>query len=105
MVMQGFNSSIWDDFLNTDELGQRTAFYGSIPQGFNNFQQRQAQNLFEPVFNRYLGQLGQQIFGKQTPNRSFKDYLTQDFNFERELMRLPQQQNTLTAPSRFVFGR
>ena len=103
-----FNAPIWQDFFNTDETGQKTAFFGQLPQNLSGSQQRFAQNLFQPTFNRYLGKLGQQIMGGGNPTRSFTDFLTEDFNVQKELLRSPEstfsQGSSIRSPARYFFA-
>ena len=79
--------TIFDDFLEQDELGRRSAFQARIPDTFGFGEQETLGSLFQPTFSRYLGALGRQIQGGQTPNLRFTDYLTQNFDQKRELLR------------------
>lgn len=85
MVSQ-FNNPFLDA-LELDPLGQRTLFEGFSPQGILPGQQQAFSNLFQPTFSRFLGQLGQQAIGGQTPNLRFSDFLSQQFDPRRELLR------------------
>lgn len=98
--------SIFDDFLEQDELGRRAAFQSRIPQNFGLNQQEALGSLFQPTFSRFLGALGRQIQGGQTPNLRFTDFLNENFNPQRELLRFPGQVGPqLTRAPRFSFGR
>lgn len=102
-----FPRTIFDDFLEQDELGRRAAFQSRIPENFSFGQQEALGSLFQPTFSRYLGALGRQIQNKQTPNLRFTDYLASNFNPQRELLRFPSESlrsQTVRTP-RFVFGR
>ena len=92
------------DFLNTDEEGLRMQFFGGLG-GLNAGQQRFGQTLFQPTFNRYLGQLGQMAVSGQAPNLNFSDFLKNDFNLNRELLRQPQTSSRLFGRPQFFFGR
>lgn len=99
--------TIFDDFLEQDELGRRAAFQSRIPDTLGFTQQEVLSSLFQPTFSRYLGALGRQIQGGQPPNLRFTDYLNQGFNPQRELLRFPSASLSpqLTRSPRFVFDR
>ena len=88
--------------FETSDIGRRANFQGRFA-GFGQGQQNQLGTLFEPTFNRYLGMLGQQIMGGGKPDATFTDYLSQNFNPQRELARFSQRDRG--GPSSFFFGR
>ena len=70
-------------------------------------QRRFFQQNFQPVYDRFLGQLGQQVQQGMTPSLTFPDFL-QDFNFNQFFREQPQFFQGLNtqrfAPStRFIF--
>ena len=85
----GLGAFPWAGWLDEEELGRRANFQSRIPQSFGFNQQEALGSLFQPTFSRYLGALGRQIQGGQTPNLRFTDYLTQNFDPKRELLRFP----------------
>ena len=95
------NNPFFDAF-EMDDIGRRANFQGRFA-GFGQGQQNRLGNLFEPTFNRYLGALGQQILGGNNPTATFTDYLSQNFNPQRELARGGQRDQS--GPSSFYFGR
>ena len=90
-------------FLEGNDQGARANYFGRVPQTFGLGQQQQIGTLFEPTFNRYLGMLGQQIMGGGAPTMKFTDYLSQNFNPQRELARFSQRDRG--GPSSWYFGR
>ncbi len=102
MPMQ-FDPLIFSDFFETDPLGRQAIFFSQIPQGLPQRQQEQAQQLFIPTFNQFLGNLGRSLRAGQTP-QSFQDFVSNDFNLQRGLARTPQQTTRgLTSPTQFGF--
>jgi hypothetical protein len=98
-------------FFEEDPEGQKALFFGSIPQQQQQTfgQQRFAQNLFEPTFNRFLGTLGRQVLGGGAPTNTFADFLRNSFDFGREFRRAPTAQTGLgtsrfTSPGRFLLN-
>ena len=88
-----------------DEMGRRTLFGGRFA-GRSPFEQNFLSSRFEPTFNRYLGQLGQQIGKGEAPNLTFSDFLSRDFNPQRELLRQPGRDSGLFGGRTiFDFGR
>lgn len=102
----------WEDSpffgaFEEDELGRRANFYSQFAGGrFAPRQQNALQGLFEPVFNRYLGIIGNQLKTTGKQSLSYSDYLTQDFNPQRELLRMPDDRSQLFGGRTvFDFGR
>lgn len=103
MVMQ---NNIFADLLETDPIGQRTLFQSFLPTNSNPFQQTQFQSLFEPTFNSFLGALGAQIREGEAPSLSFNDFLSEQFNPQRALLRQPNAQGVNAGgPTIFNFNR
>ena len=88
MTTPDFWKQILDDW--SSPLNRQTAFYGSLPQNLNRSQSQFASGLFEPTFNRFLGQLGQNLLtGQGQEPMGWTDFLNKDFNFQREMLRSP----------------
>ena len=101
MPMQSFNPAIFDDFFETDDLGRRALFQSALPQGLSPGGQQQANQLFTPVFNQFLGDLGRSLRQGQTP-QSFADFAPQAMY--DAFAALPQQQTPgLTSRNQFGF--
>ena len=79
--------------FETDEQGRR-AIFGARFGNLNPFQQRYSQSLYEPTFNKYLGEMGKSLLMGQAPQQSFTDYLSQNFDPQRELLKGPQSDTT-----------
>lgn len=86
MTMQ----NIFGDVFEQDPLGRQALFQSALPQNANPFQQQLFGQLFEPTFNEYLGQLGAQVRAGEAPSLRFTDFLNQQFDPQRALLRLPQ---------------
>jgi hypothetical protein len=70
----------WEDIL-ADE--PQLAYFGQQQRfGRSPVQKRFFKDQFQQVFNRYLGQLGEQVQGGQAPSLRFGDYM-KDFDFNR----------------------
>jgi hypothetical protein len=96
----------WLDFLEGSETGARVNFQSRIGRGFGSGEQDFLGSLFQPTFSRYLGALGRQINAGQAPTLSFTDYLNENFNPQREIVRAPSVIGPqLARPARFIFGR
>ena len=89
MWSAAFGQNPFQDFLEGSEQGARINYQGRIPQSFGSQQQDYVGSLFQPTFSRYLGALGRQIGQGQAPTLSFTDYLNENFNPQRELLRAP----------------
>ena len=85
----------------------RRSLFGGLFSGYNPSQQNFAQqSIFQPTFNRYLGQLGQQVRGGGAPTLTFKDFLQQSFNPQRELLKMQDDRSRLFGGRTiFDFGR
>lgn len=84
----GNNPLLTIEDLEESDLGLQM-LWNSMPflQGKNPLQQHQFQSLFQPTFNRYLGQLGSMVRNEQDPTMSFSDFLKNQFNPQREMFR------------------
>ena len=89
MWSAAFGENPFQDFLEGSETGARVNYQSRIPQSFGSQQQDYVGSLFQPTFSRYLGALGRQIGQGQAPTLSFTDYLNENFNPQRELLRAP----------------
>lgn len=83
--------------LEEDEQGRQAIFQGMLPGGLNPFQQRALSSLYQPTFTNFLGAMGRQILAGETPTLTFSDYLTQNFNPQRELLRMPSDRSRLVG--------
>ena len=102
MTMQQFDPLIFEDFFETNALGRQALFQSILPGSLQGRQREQANQLFTPTFNQFLGGLGQSLRSGRTP-QSFQDFVTNDFNLTRGLAQLPDQQ-TPGLTSRATFG-
>lgn len=89
MTMQPFPFLDLDE-LEGSELGQRTLFQSILPQNANPFQRQMFGEMFNPTFNQFLGQLGAQVRQGQAPTLTFNKFLSEQFDPQRALLRLPQ---------------
>lgn len=90
------------DFLEEEPLGRRVIFQSQIPGGLGFGQQQQLSSLFEPTFNQFLGQIGQELQQGQ-PQTSFRDFLQRRFTPQRELARFSNVNPDLATQTRLVF--
>ena len=93
-----------EELLEENEQGRRALFFGGLGN-LSPFQQRFANSLYEPTFNRFLGQIGQQVRSGQTPNTTWSDFLRNSFNFNREQLSAPQSTSHLFGRPQFFFGQ
>lgn len=98
------------DLFEQTEIGRRMQFESVIPGGFRGPKRQAVSQLFQPTFNEYLGQLGQQLGtqNRQDPLTTFSQYLAEKFDPGRELLRIPGgalQRGALTTPAMFSFQR
>ena len=93
MVSQNFDPPSFLDLLEGDPEGERLLFQTRLADlNVSPVQSRQLQGLFQPFFNQFLGQIGQQISRGQTP-QTFRQALA-EFDPRRELLRLPSAGRT-----------
>lgn len=91
--------------LEATDLGRQTLFNSFLPGNANPFQQQLFGQLFEPTFNQFLGQLGSQIKSGQAPTLTFNNFLNEQFNPQRALLRLPDfGKGGGFGPTLFNFG-
>jgi hypothetical protein len=94
--------------LEETEFGRRFLFETRIPQNLFGKQRQQLSAQFAPTFNRFLGQIGQQIQGGSQP-QSFQGFLEQQFDPQRQLLRMPSpsagRTTPLVTPTLFNFPR
>ena len=107
MTMQPFDPGSFFDVgsLEETEFGRRALFESFIPPSFGQVQQQQLGTLFQPTFNRFLGQIGGQIRGGEDPTQSFTQFLEQNFNPQRQALRFGQQRGPQQSATRFNFAR
>ena len=98
------------DVLEGTDRGERGIFQQfGIGSGRSISDQRAGEALFQPVFNRFLGDLAGQISRGETPG-GFRQFLqSNNFDFDRELLRSntgQSNQNVLgRAGTMFDFGQ
>lgn len=102
-------SNPFQDFLETEQ-GRRAAFFGATP-GFSQGGNRQQffTNLFPQFENRFLGALGQQIQGGGAPTLTFQNFLSENFDPRREILKASPFQTGLgttglVSPGRQLFS-
>ena len=83
--------------LEETDLGRRFLFESQIPQDLFGQQRQQLSQQFQPLFNRFLGQIGQQLQGGSQP-QSFRGFLEQQFDPQRQLLRMPSASAGRTTP-------
>lgn len=76
--------------LEGTDLGRQTLFNSFLPTNANPLQKQLFGDLFNPTFNQFLGQLGAQVRQGQEPTLTFNQFLQDNFNPQRSLLRLPQ---------------
>jgi hypothetical protein len=86
-----FGGNVFADFLEQEGVGQRSAFFGALPQNQTANQQTFFQNQFQPTLDQFLGLLGQQINAGQTPTQRFNPFV-QSFPFAQNFASLPPSQ-------------
>src|SRR3990167_2555011 len=84
------NQNIFGDVFEQDPIGRQALFQAQLPQNANPFQQQLFGQLFEPTFNQFLGQLGAQVQSGQAPSLRYTDFLRDQFDPQRALLRLPE---------------
>ena len=88
-----FGGGFADPFvLEESELGRQALFSSFLPTQANPSQAQQFQGLFQPTFNQFLGQLGAQVRQGQAPELTFTQFLEEQFDPQRALLRLPNAQ-------------
>ena len=98
MAEHTFRDNPFADILEEEP---RTAFFSrTAPFGTSPIRRRFTENLFPQVFNRFLGALGTQIRGGETPTLRFEEFLSdpRSFNLEREFFQQPRARRTGFAP-------
>ena len=106
MTSQPLEDNLLLDILESDPAGQRALFESFIPPGFGQQQQRQLGTLFQPTFNRFLGQIGSQVReGGGVPDLTFTQFLEQNFDPQRQLLQQRQQRGPAQSATRFNFVR
>jgi len=88
-----------------DPIGDRLIFNSAQPENLSPFQANSFQSLFEPTFNSFLGALGSQIRRGDAPTLSFQNFLQNDFNPNRALLRQNSGGSGSGGPTLFRFNR
>lgn len=107
MVQQNsFFGGFVDPFvLEETDLGRQSLFQSFLPTQANPSQARQFQGLFQPTFNQFLGQLGAQVRQGTAPDLTFTQFLEEQFNPQRALLRQPNAQGVNAGgPTLFRFN-
>ena len=86
------------DLLGIDEAGRRSLYESFIPQNVFGTQRRHLSGLFAPTFNRFLGELGQFARRDEFPERTFRTFLEEQYDPQRQLLRLPSLGMGGTSP-------
>jgi len=85
------------DFLDP-ESRERILFESAIPQNIIGGQRRSLSNLFAPTFNRFLGQIGPELREGGISPLTFRDFLSNQFDPQRQLLRLPSISPSSASP-------
>lgn len=83
--------------LDETDLGRQLLFQSLLPANATNTQQAQFQSLYGSTFTQFLTQLGQQIRQGSEPDLTFDEFLTQEFDPNRALLRLPGSASPLSG--------
>jgi hypothetical protein len=78
------------DLFETDEQGLRGIFQNfGVGQNRTGAQQKIGTSLFQPVFNKFLGQITNELDTGGAPQTKFRDFVQDKgmFNFDRELLK------------------
>ena len=100
MSMQNDFPSFLDPGDILGEAPEATFFSFQDQFGKSANQRNFFQSQFKPIFNQFLGRLGQDIKQGEAPTRTFEDFLG-SFNFGQEFARLPPSIRGATT-SRFA---
>jgi hypothetical protein len=93
------------DTLEGTDLGRQILFQSLLPGNASPTQTPQFQNLFHPVFTQFLGELGSRVRSGGEPNLTFDQFLAENFDPQRALLRLPEARTgALGGPAVFNFG-
>ncbi len=101
MTMQNFG--VDPLVLEESDLGIQALFQSFIPQGANQIQQQQLGSLFQPTFNQFLGQIGNQVRQGGAPTLTFSQFLEDNFNPQRALLRTNRRSSAGGGPTLFNF--
>lgn len=94
------------DVFETDPLGLQAIFNSFAPKNTSFAQQAQFQNLYQPAFGKYLGNLGEKVRQGQAPTQTFTNFLSTEFNPQRAQLQQPDFSfgGTGLGPTMFNFG-
>ena len=90
--MAQFGNGMFDNDMFTDFLEDvpSTGFFSAIkPFGTSPRRRQFFENQFQPMYNRYQGEWGQQVRQGQFPTLRFDDFLS-NRDFSREFMEQPR---------------
>jgi hypothetical protein len=98
------------DLFGVDDPGRRLIFESFLPENLLGQQRQQLSAQFQPTFNRFLGGLGRQLrTGGGAPQQTFRGFLEQQFDPQRQLLRMPSlsagRTTPLVTPTLFNFPR
>lgn len=92
------------DTLEGTDLGREVLFQSLLPGNASPTQALQFQSLFQPVFTQFLGELGSRVRNGGEPNLTFDQFLSENFDPQRALLRLPGTRSTgLGSPVTYNF--
>lgn len=79
------------------DVGERTLFQSVSPFAGSPGLELQFQGLFTPTFNRFLGELGDQIRSGVEPTLTFNRFLMERFDPVRSLVQLPGSRSDVAS--------
>ena len=76
--------------------------FAQLPQDPSIAQQSFASSIFQPLLNRFRGEIGRRALAGEAPDPTFQNFLGQNFDFGRQFRRFGPQSGT-SGPIRRVF--
>ena len=93
------------DTLEGTDMGRQVLFQSLLPRAASPLQSLQFQDLFRPVFTQFLGELGARVRNGAEPDLTFDQFLAENFDPQRALLRLPGlRSSAFSGPTVFNFG-
>lgn len=94
------------DFLEGEGTGQKANFFARFQPKTQNESQF-GEGLFNDYLSKYGGALGQQALRGEDPNLTWGDFLDQNFNFGRDILRASPERtgrftSRLAGPARWL---
>ena len=81
--------SLWDDWLGETPSAQYFASLQSAEMG--PWARRYFSNMYDPIYNQYMGAMGRQVKKGQEPTQTFQNFLDQ-FKWTKQLQQLSPYQ-------------